>query len=89
LERAPGEVNLQARLGDASPSGRPLQVELEARGSSSVGNQEVQHPQISPPSPTLRAELACDSFRLGFPLALLPALTDLVRILVMRVHDAS
>ena len=71
------------------PSGRPLQVELEARGSSDVGDQEAQHPQIRPPPPALRAELACDSFHLGFPLALLPALTDLVRILVIRVHDAS
>jgi hypothetical protein len=71
------------------PLGRPLQVELEARGSSGVGDQEAQRPQISPPSPALRAELAGDSFRLGFPLALLPALTDLVQILVIRVHGAS
>jgi hypothetical protein len=71
------------------PSGRPLQVELETRGSSGMCDQEAQCPQISPPSPALRAELAGGSFRLGFPLALLPALTDLVQILVMRVHDAS
>jgi hypothetical protein len=71
------------------PSGRPLQVELEARGSSGVGDQDAQRPQISPSSPALGAELACDSFRLGFPLALMLALTDLVQILVMRVHDAS
>jgi hypothetical protein len=37
----------------------------------------------------LGAELAGDSFRLGFPLALMLALTDLVQILVIRVHDAS
>jgi hypothetical protein len=71
------------------PSGRPLQVELHARGSSGVGDQEAQRPQISPSSPALRAELAGDSFRLGFPLALLSALRDLVQILVIRVHDAS
>ena len=71
------------------PSGRPLQVELEAHGSSGVGDQEAQRPQISPPQPALPAELACDSFRLGFPLAPPPALTDLVQILVIRVHDAS
>jgi hypothetical protein len=82
-------VNLQARAGDASPSGRPLQVELETRGSSDVGDQEAQRPQISPPRPTLRAELAGDSFRLGFPLTLLPALRDLVQILVIREHVAS
>ena len=82
-------MNLQARLGDASPSGRPLQVELEARDSSGVGDQGAQRPQISPPRPALFAELAGDSFRPGFPLALLPVLTDLVQILVIRVHDAS
>jgi hypothetical protein len=71
------------------PSGRPLQVELEARGSSGVGDQEAQCPQNGPPQPALRAELACESFRPGFPFALLPALTDLVQILVIRVHDAS
>jgi hypothetical protein len=54
-----------------------------------VGDQEAQRPQISPSSPALGADLACDSFRLGFPLALMLALTDLVQILVMRVHDAS
>jgi hypothetical protein len=54
-----------------------------------VGDEEAQRPQIGPPSPALRAELAGDSFRLGFPLALLSALRDLVQILVIRVHDAS
>jgi hypothetical protein len=71
------------------PSGRPLQVELEARGPSGVGDEEAQRPQIGPPSPALRAVLAGDSFRLCFPLALLSALRDLVQILVIRVHDAS
>lgn len=82
-------MNLQARLGDASPSGRPLQVELEARDSSGAADQGAQRPQISPPAAAVLAELAGDSFRLGFPLALLTALTDLVQILVIRVHDAS
>jgi hypothetical protein len=71
------------------PSGRPLQVELEAAGSSGVSDQGAQRPQISPPWPALRAELARESFRLGFSLAPLPALTDLVQILVIRVHVAS
>jgi len=82
-------VNLQARLGDASPSGRPLQVELGARDSSGAGDQRAQRPLISPPRPALLAELAGDSFRPGFPLALLSVFTDLVQILVIRVHDAS
>src|SRR5580765_3672943 len=76
-------------LGRCVPSGRPLQVELEARDSSGVGDQGAQRSQISPPRPAVLAELAGDSFRLGFPLALLTALTDLVQILVIRVHDAS
>jgi hypothetical protein len=41
------------------------------------------------PPLTMRAELSSKSFRFGFPLALLRALTGLVAMLVIAVHDAS
>ena len=63
--------------------GRPLPVQLQA-GSPGIGDQHGSAPLL-----TLGATLAPDSFRFAFPLALPHALTDLVAILVIGVHDAS
>ena len=53
------------------------------------GEQRAQPRQISAPPLTMRAELSSESFRFGFPLAPLRALTGLVAMLVIAVHDAS
>ena len=69
------------------PFGRPLDVELQAGGSPAMGDQQLQ--DTGSTLLTLRARLAPQAFRLGFPLAPLDALTGLVAMLVIRVHDAS
>jgi hypothetical protein len=72
------------------PFGRPLRIQLQAGGSPGIGEQQVQRGQIgSLPLPALRPAFAFQSFRFGFPLASLHALTGLVAMVVMRVHDAS
>jgi hypothetical protein len=69
------------------PFGRPLRVQLQAGCSPGMGDQHTQ--TGSSPLLTLRATLAPDSFRLGFPFALPHTLMGLVAMLVIRVHDAS
>ena len=81
-------MNLQTR-GRCVPFGRPLRIELQPGSSPGVGEQQAQPRQISSPPLTMRAELSSESFRFGFPLALLRALTGLVAMLVIPVHDAS
>ena len=57
--------------------------------SPGVSEQLAQPRQISTPPLTILAELLSEPFRFGFPLALLRALTVLVAMLVIPVHDAS
>ena len=82
-------VNLQARAGDASPPVVPYRSSSRPAARRTWAISKLSAREISPPSPVLHAELAADPFRLGFPLALLLALRDLVQILVIRVHVAS
>jgi hypothetical protein len=45
--------------------------------------------QVGAPTTAMRAQLAQQPLGLSLPLTPLAALTDLVAVLVIRVHDAS
>jgi hypothetical protein len=54
-----------------------------------VSEQQAQPRLIGSPPLTVQTEFSSESFRFGFPLALLRALRGLVAMLVIPVHDAS
>ena len=81
-------MNLQARE-RCIPFGRPLRIQLQPGSSPGVSEQQAQPRLIGSPALTMQAELSSESFRFGFPLALLRALRGLVAMLVIPVHDAS
>jgi hypothetical protein len=74
--------------------GRCSLLRLEAlpqRGCSLSGGQQLLQygVQLGAPTPAGRAQLPQQPLGLSLPLTPLSALTDLVAVLVMRVHDAS
>ena len=71
-----------------APLCRPLRIKLQAGCAPGSCVQQYRQPGV-PPLFALRAALAFESLRFGFPLTLSLALTDLVAILVICVHDAS
>jgi hypothetical protein len=71
-----------------SPSRSSLDLQPQAGCASTGGDQQVQHREPSSPPPPCTG-MAHDSFRLSFPFTLFHALTGLVAMLVIRVHDAS
>ena len=81
-------MNLQAR-GRCVPFGRPLRIQLQPGSAPGVSEQQAQPGLISSPPLTVQTEFSSESFRFGFPLALLRALRGLVAMLVIPVHDAS
>ncbi len=64
---------------------------LPQRGCSlSDGQQLLQYGvQLGPPATTVRPQLPQQPFGLSLPLTPFSAITDLVAVLVIRVHDAS
>jgi len=54
-----------------------------------MSEQQAQPRLIGSPPLAVQTEFSSESFRFGFPLALLRALRGLVAMLVIPVHDAS
>jgi hypothetical protein len=91
LEGARLEIphDLQARRGRCFALPR-LEALPQCGCSPANGQQLLQYDvQLGTPSPAVAAQLPQQPLGLSLPLAPLPALTGLVAVLVIRVHDAS